>query len=507
MKYLLGIDLGTTGLKAAIFQPDGQLMGLGYSSNSYIKGPADQAEQDPRTWWTGCCEAIQKALSLSGIAPQEIAGISLCGFHHCPVFLDESGEPTRPTIVTHDRRLRHSLHDLTQRGIADEITEISGSAVTTGHFPPIYHYLAQHEPRPLAKTRWIVLAKDYLRFKLTGRIGAEICDATGTHLVAMPQQKWSDVLCSLLDVPPEKLPVIQRSADIAGEVTPTAARETGLAPGTPVIFGGGDSHCALLGLGVIGSAQVGMLLGTNSTLRTSFQGFVKAIVPQVWKQQHVVMDRFTVSSSSMAGSSALAWFKDMFCQELAGKREAEIYQELESQAAAIAPGCDGLFFHPYLYGERSPYYNPNARGSFLAIAYWHTKGHFVRSVLEGVSFCIANCFDVVEDIARQRGEEIRILRIGASGGGRSTLWRQIISDMLNLPIDVMQAEEPGCLGAALLAGVGVGVYADLEDAVSHAVHRNSQTSPDSENAALYQEKRRLFNQTFQALESIMYEKE
>ena len=507
MKYLLGIDLGTTGLKAAIFQPDGQLAGLGYTSNSYIQGPRGHAEQDPRTWWTGCCSAIHKALSLSGIASQEISGVSLCGFHHCPVFLDESGEPARPTIVTHDRRLRHSLEDLTQRGVADEITEISGSAVTTGHFPPIYHYLAQHEPQTLAKTRWIMLAKDYLRFKLTGRIGAEICDATGTHLIAMPAQEWSPALCSLLNVPPEKLPAIHQSTDIAGELTSKAAGETGLTPGTPVVFGGGDSHCALVGLGVIGSAQVGMLLGTNSTLRTSFLGFVKAIAPQVWKQQHVVADRFTVSSSSMAGSSALSWFKDMFCQELADKNEAEIYQELESQAAAIAPGCDGLFFHPYLYGERSPFYNPNARGSFLAIAYWHTKGHFIRSVLEGVAFCIANCFDVVQEIARQRGEEIRVIRIGTAGGGRSTLWRQIISDMFGLPIDVMQAEEPGCLGAALLAGVGVGVYASIEDAVSQAVHRNSQTAPGGENATLYQEKRCLFNQTFQALESLMYEKE
>lgn len=504
MKYLLGIDLGTTGLKAAIFQPDGQLAGLGYSSNSYVQGPPDQAEQDPRAWWTGCCEAIHKALNLSGLAAQDIGGVSLCGFHHCPVFLDESGEPARPTIVTHDRRLRHSLTDLIQRGVADEIATISGSAVTTGHFPPIYHYLAQHEPQTLANTRWIMLAKDYLRFKLTGKIGAEICDATGTHLIAMPDQQWSDVLCSLLNVPPEKLPVIHASSDIAGELSPAASHETGLRPGTPVVFGGGDSHCALLGLGVIGSAEVGMLLGTNSTLRASFQGFARPIVPQVWKQQHVVPGMFTASSSSMAGSSALTWFKEMFCQELAGKHETETYQELESWAAAVSPGCEGLLFHPYLYGERAPFYNPNARGSFLAIARWHTKGHFVRSVLEGVAFCIANCFDVVQNIARQRNEEIHTLRIGAGGGGRSPLWRQIISDMLAFPIDVMQAEEPGCLGAALLAGVGVGVYANIEEAVSQAVHRNSQTLPDSANSIVYQEKRRLFHQTFQALESLMY---
>jgi xylulokinase len=504
MKYLVGIDLGTTGLKAGIFQPDGQLVGLGYAANRYLPGPTGRAEQDPRAWWTGCCAAIQDALSTSGVAPQAIAGLSLCGFHHCPVFLDDAGEPARPTIVTHDRRLKASLEDLTQRGVTDEITRTSGSAVTTGHFPPIYHYLAQHEPQTLADTRWIMLAKDYLRFKLTGKVGTEICDATGTHLIAMPEQHWSEALCALLNVPPDKLPPIHRPAEIAGKLTEKAAQATGLAPGTPAAFGGGDSHCALLGLGVIGSAEVGMLLGTNSTLRASFHGFVKAIVPQVWKQQHVAPDRFTVSSSSMAGSSALAWFKDMFCQESAGQPEAEVYQELEARAAEIAPGSDGLLFHPYLYGERAPFYNPNARGGFLAIAYWHTKGHFVRSVLEGVAFCTANCFEVVREIARERGEDIRVVRIGAGGGGRSTLWRQVIAEMLGLPIEVVQAEEPGCLGAALLAGVGVGLYRDLPDAVAQAVHRDVQIGPDSANAALYHEKRRLFNQTFQALEPLLY---
>ncbi len=505
MKYLLGIDLGTTGLKASLFNIDGKLLGKGYAQNSYLPGPQGWVEQDPRAWWTGCRKAIQAALAESQISSKHIIGIGLCGFHHCPVFLDQHGEPTRPTIITHDSRLAESLEELTRQGIVADIAQTSGSIVTTGHFPPIYHYLLQHERQTLDNTRWILLAKDYLRFKLTGEIGTEICDATGTHLIAMPEQQWSSSMCTLLHVPQEKLPEIGLSSGIAGEISQEAARATGLPAGTPVAYGGGDSHCALLGLGVIGSAEIGMLLGTNSTLRASFQGFIPSSGDYiVWKQQHVVPGRFTASASSMAGSSVLSWFKGHFCKEFNGKDEVQAYQELEASADAIKPGCDGLLFHPYLYGERSPFYNPNARGSFLATAYWHTKGHFVRSVMEGVAFCIANCFDVLEDIAQQRNETIQILRIGASGGGRSTLWKQIISDVLDLPIDIMQAEEPGCLGAALLAGVGVGIYQNIQEAVQRAVHLHSRTLPDTTSTEVYKERRSLFNRTFQVLESILY---
>jgi xylulokinase len=240
-------------------------------------------------------------------------------------------------------------------------------------------------------------------------------------------------------------------------------------------------------------------------LRASFQGFTSSSGDYiVWKQQHVVPGRFTASASSMAGSSVLSWFKEHFCKDLHGKYEVHAYQELEALAKAVTPGCDGLLFHPYLYGERSPFYNPNARGSFLATAYWHTQGHFVRSVMEGVAFCIANCFDVLQDIASQRNERIHTLRIGASGGGQSSLWKQIISDVLALPIDIMQVEEPGCLGAALLAGVGVGVYRDMEDAVQRAVHLHSRTLPETASTEVYQERRALFNRTFQALEPLLY---
>jgi xylulokinase len=504
MRSLLGIDLGTTGLKAAVFDLEGQCLGRGFAANEYVAGPPGWAEQDPRTWWSGCCEAIRCALAESRLDAADVAGVGVCGFHHCPVFLKANGEPARASIVTHDGRLGGSLEALRRSGVLEEVVRISGSRVMTGHFPPIYHHVWRSDSQALEETRWILLAKDYIRYKLTGRIGTEICDATGTNLIAMPEQEWSDTLCRLLQVPRERLPAIGESSRVFGEVTAEAAQATDLKAGTPVVYGGGDSHCALVGLGVVGSGEAGLLLGTNSTLRASFGGFVRHLEHSVWMQQHVIPGQYTASASSMAGSSVLSWFKDLCRDGTRAEDWATIYRELESLAADVSPGCDGLLFHPYLYGERSPFYNPEARGAFLAISHWHGKGHFVRSVMEGVAFCIANCFDTIQAMARGRGESIRTVRVGESGGSRLQVWRQIITDVLALALEVVCVEEPGCLGAALLAGVGVGVYRDIPSAVNQTVSVGFQTTPDAKNSALYKERRRMFNDTYQALEPILY---
>ena len=502
MRHLLGIDLGTSGLKAAVFDLDGTLLGLGRATSKYAAGPAGWAEQDPRMWWAGCCEAVQMALAHAKVKAGDVGAVGVCGFHHCPVFLDDKGSPVRPTIVTHDGRLGESLADLERSGVLEDVVRISGSRVMTGHFPPIYHLVRSHDPQALERTRWILLAKDYLRFQLTGQIGTELCDATGTNLIAMPEQDWSAALCSLLQVPQHKLPQIGRSSQLAGHVTREAARATGLEPGIPVVYGGGDSHCALVGLGVIGSGEAGLLLGSNSTLRASFDGPVKAQQQMVWVQQHVAPGRFTVSASSKAGSSVLSWFRKVCFED--EQEGSTIYDELESLAASASAGCDGLLFHPYLFGERSPFYNPEARGAFLGIRHWHGKEHLVRSIMEGVAFSIANCMDAIQVIAHKRGEQVSVLRTGKSGGSQLSVWRQIIADALDQALEVADVKEPGCLGAALLAGVGIGCYEALESAIQGTVRVTTRSTPDPTRAALYRDLRSTFNKTYHVLESQLY---
>jgi xylulokinase len=389
-------------------------------------------------------------------------------------------------------------------GVLEQVVSLLGSRAMAGHLPPIYHHVLCYDRPALDRTRWLLLAKDYIRFRLTGTIGTDVCDATGTHLVAMPEQTWSAELGRLLQVPLDRLPPIGLPAQVCGAVTAEAARATGLQPGTPVVYGGGDSHCALLGLGVAGSGQAGLLLGTNSTLRVSFAGPVRALDYSVWTQQHVVPGHYTVSASSMAGSSVLSWLRERCLSELNGRESAAGYRELEALAAAVPPGCDGLLFQPYLFGERSPFYSPQARGAFLGLAHWHGKGHLVRSVMEGVASAIANCLDSLRAVAYARGERIETLRTAESGGARLPVWRQIIADSLDMPLDVLPVSEPGCLGVALLAGVGVGAYADLSAAVGQAVPAGKPIWPEAAQAVLYRERRKLSNETYRLLEPMLY---
>jgi xylulokinase len=511
MEYLLGIDLGTSGLKAVVFDLEGREHGRGYVPARYLEADGGAAQQEAESWWTGCCRAIRSAVAQAGISPDRVRGIGVCGFHHCPVFVDEKTRPVRPVIVTHDRRLEETLQELSHQGILRRIAEATGSRVTMGHFPVIYRYLREKESASIAGARWILLAKDFLRCRLTGQIATELCDATGTHLVAMPGERWSEDLCELLDVPKRLLPQIGRSDRIAGQIIPEAAEQCGLLPGTPVAFGGGDSHCALLGLGVIEAGQTGLLLGTNSTLRRIFAAVPRKDDPPVWVQRHVVADLYTASASSMAGAGIMGWFKEVFCGDITRQgSEAEAYQKLDALAGSVEPGADGLLFVPYLLGERSPFYNPRARASFLGISQGHTMGHFVRGLMEGVALATANNLRVLQHLqppartGERCGSEYQIIRTGKSGGGLLKTWRQILCDALGCCLEIMDVSESGCLGAAMLAGMATGVYRDEKEAVSTVTHEDTVLHPDPACKAFYEVQRTKLNRAYQALEPVLY---
>ena len=495
---LLGIDVGTSRLKASVFDRSGNLLAQASRPSGYLPLPDGEREQDPEQWWQNLCEVLAEILGRPDIAPQRISGIGICGFHHCPVFLKADGRPARPVILLHDPRLAASRQELAQSGVLAEIEQLTRSMVSAGHFPPIFHYVSGHQPRRLAEVRWILLAKDYLRFRLTGRIGTEICDATGTNLIEPGQNGWSDRLCGLLGVPAEALPPIGGPAGIAGHVTAAAGMETGLSTGTLVVHGGGDSHCALLGLGCVEDGDTGLLLGTNSTLRTVFSQFVSHPRISLWVQHHVAPDRYTVSASSMAGASVLNWFRQRFCPQSEGDGEA--FRQMELLAEQLPAGSDGLTFLPYIHGERCPFYDPDASGAFAGIRHHHGAEHFLRSVLEGVAVNIADCLDLIGQCAAPRATRIDSLRLAGGGSGMG-LWHQIISDCLDLPIHVMSTQEAGTLGAALLAGIGTGLYAGYDEAISAAVRIERTIEPIAGNVAAYHALRLRFTDLREGMQS------
>ncbi|MFC1736392.1 FGGY-family carbohydrate kinase [Candidatus Hydrogenedentota bacterium] len=486
-KHLIGIDLGTSGLKASVFDETGNLLGQAYRQATYLPGPAGHMEQRPEQWRDDMYSALREVLALESVKPGEIAGIGICGLQHCPVFLDKDGNSSRSVIQLHDQRLARSREELAESGVLGRIEKSTRSMVSAAHFPPIFHYVEQHDPDGLGRTRWILLAKDYLRFTLTGEIGTEICDASGTNLIGAGESDWSTELCDILSVPIECLPPISLPTDTAGELSKAAAEASGLPAGTPVVYGGGDSHCALLGLGCIDNGDTGLLLGTNSTLRTVFDRFVSHPEIKLWGQRHIIPGRHTISASSMAGASVVNWFRESFFSG-----DAQGFDDLEKAAGEISVGSEGLTFLPYVHGERCPFYDPDAAGAFMGIKPRHEPVHFLRSIIEGLALNIANCSELIEECAEAGGTGIGALRLGG-GGSRATLRRQVISDCLNKPIRIMRTEEAGTLGAAMLAGIGANIYTDCRQAIVSTIVEQEIIEPNAERHAAYIKLKNKFN--------------
>jgi xylulokinase len=495
---LLGIDLGTSSLKAGLFDRSGQALGFA-SVVCPIQGEEQgRAEHDPEQWWEACRIAVGRALAQVNVPPQAVAGIGISGFHHCPVFLRANGRPARPTILTHDRRLHDAWDDLCRSGVLEELTVLTGSMISPGHFPPIFHWVRQHDPQALAETSCLLLPKDYLRMRLTGQAATEICDATGTNLIPMPEREWSGRLCSLAGVPPELLPRIGTPHEICGVVQKEAAETMGLKGGTPVCFGGGDSHCAMLGLGVVDAGQVAILLGTNGTLRGCFRGLATHPRHKVWVQQHVVPGMFTASASTMAGASVMDWFCRSFCPDWLSRGVENGYAAVEQAVAGVAPGSDGLVFNPYISGERSPFLNPRACGTFTGIRSAHGRPHFVRAVWEGVACCLANCLDLLDEVGTAASQPLGTIRM-AGGASRLTAWCHIIAGIVGRPITLVGRPDAGCLGAAMLAGIATSVYSGFDDAVTACLPGGTTVEPCPEEGETWRELRERFNRLTQII--------
>ena len=474
LNCFLGIDLGTSGVKAAVFDERGVCHATGFSSLSRLASfPAGRDIHDPRAWWAGMATAIRQALS--GM-PQSAAlkGIACCGFHHVPVFLDASGEPAMPVIMMHDGELPAFRQKLSLDGRLDQFHETTRSLVSSAHLPSI-----TEASRSLFADRWdlvrhVLMSKDYLRYKLTGKIGTEICDATGTNLIPLGQEEWSEELASSIGLDRNWLPPIATPTEVAGELLPTPADELGLAAGIPVFYGGGDSHCALLGLGCIEEGSSAILLGTNCTLRTVFDREVYDPQVRLWRQRHVVPERWTMSASSLSGASVLQWVCSTF------RCDGDVQ---ENASDPMEKACsEGLYFLPFIHGERCPFHMPDASGMLVGLRAIHTPAQILMAAREGVCFNLRTCWEIMEGIYRgEKGRYLGDLRV-SGGGSQDAVWIQLIADILGRELESMQSGFVGCLGAAMLAALGVPVFANYEDAVKHMVPTGRRFNPSAKKA-------------------------
>jgi xylulokinase len=467
--FLLGIDLGAGSLKATIIDETGRVVGeAAHPITTSVPHPG-WSEQDPAEWFTALCVAVPAALAAAGLTPAAIAGIAISAGAHIPVLTDAAGTVLRPAIMWNDQRAAAEAAALHERAGA-MIIATSLNRVNPTWTLAMLAWLQAHEPETIARTRRLHLAKDYLRFRLTGTWETDFSDAIGALMADNETKSWSKEICALIGWDMTTLPPIKSPTDIVGTVTPQAAAATGLSPGTPVVCSSNDTTVEFFGVGATTPGIGAVKLATAGVLFLATQG--PSVNPPISCYPHIMPGMYYTATGTNSCASAHRWLRDtMFAQ--GG------FAEMDSLAATIPPGANGLIFHPYLQGERAPYWDPLLRADFIGLTISHTRAHFARALYEGIAFSIRDILTAAQNLGQTYGA-IRLM----GGGARSPTWRQIIADVTGLTVEVMENGDAS-FGAALLAGIGTGLFPTPEAAITTCVRPLSHHEPNLKNHALY----------------------
>src|SRR5579884_2162641 len=470
MQALLGIDLGTTGVKAAAFAAeDGRLLSSAFVEYPLMHPQPGWAEQNPAEWWEATVVAIRACLA-QGIQAQDVCAIGLSGQMHGVVLLDEQDRVLRPSIIWADQRSAAQSLEISERVGADRLIALVSNPALTGFSAPKILWIREHEPAIFARAQRILLPKDYIRYRLTGAQAIEISDAAGTNLLDVQHGSWSMPVLEALELDPALLPPVIASNAVAGAITTEVAQLTGLLPGTPVAGGGADNACAAVGNGVVRPGLALVSIGTSGVVlayAATHRVDTSAVVPRVHTFNHAVPQAWYLMGVTQGAGLSFRWLRDNIgLPERVLERWSglDAYELLAREAASVPPGSEGLIFLPYLQGERTPHLDAHARGGWIGLTASHDRRHLVRAVLEGVAFSLKDCFSIM----REQGLSIEQVR-ATGGGAKSPLWRQIIADVLGVELVTTDNEEGPAFGAALLAGVASGVYPSIAQACEATV--------------------------------------
>ncbi|MGF1634702.1 MAG: xylulokinase [Phycisphaerae bacterium] len=488
MAHLLGIDIGTSGTKALLINEAGKVLATHTVTYPLSTPKPGWSEQDPEHWWAGCCKAVKAVLKKAGVGKHDVAALGMSGQMHGSVFIDKAGKVLRPCLLWNDQRTAAECDEIeSAAGGRKALVKLVANPALTGFTAPKILWVRKHEPRVYAKTAHILLPKDYLRWRMTGEFATEASDASGTLLFDVARRNWSGELLSKLGIDRDLLPDSFESPDVTGLLHAEGARALGLAPGTPVVGGAGDVAAGAVGNGVVSTGVYNSIIGTSGivfahsdemTLDTGGVG------GRVHTMCHAVPGKWCVFGCMLSGAGNFQWFADTLAaaemKQLAAK-DKSVFDALVKEAQAAPLGSEGLFFLPYLTGERCPHPDPLARAGYIGITRRTTRGHMVRALFEGVTFGMRDMLLIMRDEMKIPVKQIR----GTGGGTRSALWRQIQADVLEAPLALTNSAEGGAFGVALLAGVGAGVYGSVEQACRATIKVTEQTKPVKKQAAAY----------------------
>ncbi|MCL2819877.1 MAG: xylulokinase [Oscillospiraceae bacterium] len=483
MKYLLGIDLGTSGTKTVLFTEDGLALNSATEEYELYQPHNGWAEQEPDDWWKACISSVKRVLAESRINAADIAGIGFSGQMHGLVMLDENGESLRRSIIWCDGRTAGECADIMNRVGAKRLVELTGNQALTSFTAGNILWVRNNEPEVYKRCRHILLPKDYLRYKLTGKPGMEASDASGMNILDIEERIWSEEILKKLEIDPELLPDVYESGMLAGHITAEAAKLTGLKEGTPVVYGSGDNAAAAIGTGVVEKGKAFITIGTSGVLFAHSDSVAVDTGGRVNTFCAAAQDSWAVFGCTLAAGMSLQWLRNNFFlpeMKVAEGLGKDPYTIMTEQAERVPIGANKLLFLPYLMGERSPILDPDARAVFFGLSAIHNKYDMLRSVMEGVVYAQRQCLDILRDM----GIEFKEL-YATGGGGTSPLWRQMIADIFDLPVVTIQNREGPALGAAILAGVGTGLYPSIPDACRRIIKQNSPQDPIAANSAKY----------------------
>jgi len=486
----LGLDVGTSGVRAMLVRPSGEVVGSATSSLTLSTPRPGWAEQDPEAWWSASVAAITAATAR--VPNERVLAVGISGQMHSSVFLDRDGRVIRPALLWCDGRTTPQCAAITRRvGGEERLKALVSNPALEGFTLPKILWLRDCEPAAYARLATVLLAKDFIRYRLTGALATEPSDASGTLMFDPVRMRWSDDLLAAVDIPRELLPDVGGSAEILGRVQETAAKATGLPRGTPVVGGGADNACGAAGVGVVRRGDAVASWGTSGTvLAPTDEPIVEPglrahtfchVAPQLWYLMGVVL----------SAGGAFAWYREELARDLASTPNSDA--QLDAEAAAIPPGAEGVTFLPYLQGERTPHRDASARGAFLGLTLAHRRAHLTRAVLEGICFALRDSVSLLQSLGLLPAE---LLLTG--GGARSSFLRQLQADVYGLPVATVNREEGPAYGAALLAGVGVAAYPDLTTAAQSTVTRSTALPPDPDAHRAYDVAYARFQRAFAA---------
>ncbi|HSL53116.1 MAG TPA: xylulokinase [Pyrinomonadaceae bacterium] len=485
---LLGIDLSTTGAKALLIDHDGRVISSATTSLTLSTPHPLWSEQDPRDWWTATTNSITQALATANACGDDVIAIGLTGQMHGLVLLDAEGEVLRPAILWNDQRCGAECDEIRARLSRAKLVQITGNDALTGFTAPKILWVETHEPEIYRRARHVLLPKDYIRYKLTGTLAMDKADGSGTMLFDLRKRTWSSEILGALNISPDWLPQTFEGHETTGEVTREAAALTGLSPGTRVVAGGGDQSAGAVGTGVVRPGMMAVTLGTSGVVFAATESALIESEGRLHAFCHAVAGRWHLMGVMLSAAGSLQWYRD----KLACDRN---FAELVDEAARVPAGSEGLIFLPYLSGERTPHPDPLARGAWIGLTTRHGQAHLTRSILEGVAFGIKDMFCLMREAGLGSVDEVRV----SGGGAKSLLWRQILADTLDAELVTVNTTEGAAYGAALLAGVGAGVWPNVDTACAETISISNRVFPNNETGKIYESLYEQYQQLYPTL--------